>query len=822
MSQKDNIAPILLSILLLSVCCATSASAGNSTRNIQAVRTAVSPKIDGFLTEDEWKMAVPSEGFLQFDPIEGADPTERTSVKVLYDDNALYVGVICYDSDPEGIVRQLSRRDRTVQADRFSVIIDTYHDHKTAFLFSGSVSGVQSDGVLSNDGLVYDVQWDAVWEFDAQVFPGGWWGEFRIPYSALRFAKQDGEYEWGINFRRYIARKKETDEWVMVRRSEVAPGTISSVSKMGHVTGITDISPPLHLELLPYLVSKMSYIAQPQPFSVNKEFDVKVGLDAKYGLTNNFTLDMAINPDFGQVEVDQAILNLTVFETFYPEKRPLFLEAGQIFSFGNMFDNRQLLLFYSRRIGRRPTLGTGPDPGYHYTESPQITSILGALKLTGRTEDGLTVGALTAVTNKEEAIEEDIRGNQKGPIVVEPRASYNVLRIKQDVLGNSSLGLMATGSFKDRYNPSLSGGFDWNLRLAEGAYAIDGYIAGSQRLDPNGDPLSGTTGRIGIGKVQDEHWLGFSFYDFSTRNFSINDLGYYSQPREHGGYSEFGYKETHALAPLLMYSVSVEYDYRWNWDAIKTVSQFEVTPGFTFRNFWNLTLDYLREFQAYDDENRILIGLYHRPSANNYTLSVTTDSRQAIFCTLTGGYRNSSKDARQWSSGIQVTLRPNTWMEFTPGFFYAQVRKEEAWPVYFFTVHSLDLFGDRDIDQFNFSLRGTLTFTRSISFQFFTQLFLAKGQYVNFKELAGADRLVPYAYNKNTSPSPDFNEKVVNANLVFRWEFRPGSAVYLVWTQERYGDNGIYGRNFSENFADALRLPMDNVILVKLSYWWSH
>jgi hypothetical protein len=270
-----------------------------------------------------------------------------------------------------------------------------------------------------------------------------------------------------------------------------------------------------------------------------------------------------------------------------------------------------------------------------------------------------------------------------------------------------------------------------------------------------------------------------------------------------------------------MYSASIEYDYRWNWDAVRTVSQFEAVPSFVFRNFWSLTLDYLREFPAYDDENRILIGLYKRPSADNYMLSLSTDLRKPVLLTLTGGYRHTAKDARQWVSGLQVTLRPNTWMEFAPAFTIVQTRKEEAWPVYFFTVHSLDLYGDRDVDQFNFSLRGTLTFTRSVSFQFFTQLLLAKGQYVNFKELAGPDRLVPYPYNKNTNPSPDFNEKIVNANLVFRWEFRPGSAVYLVWTQERYGDNGIYSRNFTQNFADAFKLPMDNVILLKVSYWWS-
>ena len=296
--------------------------AGTSTKSVVASRVSSAPRIDGVLTDQEWQWAIPVSGFQQFDPEEGAAPTEQTSVMVVYDDNALYFGVICYDSEPDAIVRQLTRRDRTVQADRFSVIIDSYHDHASAFLFGGSAAGVQSDGVLSQDGRVYDVQWDAVWDFSSAMNDRGWTAEFKIPFSALRFSDQDSEYVWGINFRRYVARKKETDEWVMVPRKETPPGTVSSVSRMGHLSGIKDIHPPLHLEVLPYQVSKANYLAQPAPFSLRKEFKGTAGLDLKYGVTNNFTFDMAINPDFGQVEVDQAVLNLTVFETQYPEKRP--------------------------------------------------------------------------------------------------------------------------------------------------------------------------------------------------------------------------------------------------------------------------------------------------------------------------------------------------------------------------------------------------------------------------------------------------------------------------------------------------------------------
>ena len=412
-------------IIAVSVICLVFVdmlTGGTSFKNIVASRVSKSPRIDGVLNEDAWKLAVPVAGFQQFDPDESAPATEETSVKIIYDDDALYVGVVCYDSEPDKIVKQLTRRDRSVQADRFSVIIDSYHDHTTAFLFSGSVSGVQSDGVLSQDGLVYDVQWDAVWNFNAKIIPGGWSAEFKIPFSAIRFADQEDEYIWGINFRRYIPRKQETDEWVMVPRKDTPPGTISSVSKMGSLSGIINIHTPLHIELLPYHVSKINFLSQPSPFPLSKEYHPNAGIDIKYGLTNNFTLDLAVNPDFGQVEVDQAKLNLTVFETYYPEKRPFFLEGSQIFSFGNSFDNKQLRLLYSRRIGRQPT-------GYNYldrylgshdtlivgqnamfSEKPEVTTILAATKLSGRTDNGLEVGVLTALTDREEAIIKGING----------------------------------------------------------------------------------------------------------------------------------------------------------------------------------------------------------------------------------------------------------------------------------------------------------------------------------------------------------------------------------------------------------------------------
>ncbi len=791
-------------------------------KTIGAVRLNAKIVIDGTPNESAWDLAPSVSDFTQFDPDEGSQPTERTVIKILYDDNALYVGIMCYDSTPSAIQQQLTRRDRTSQSDRLSVIIDSYHDRKTAFLFSGSVSGVVSDGVLSQDGLVYDVQWDAVWEFKAHINTDGWSGEFKIPFSVLRFSRQDTEYVWGINFRRYIARKKETDEWVMVPRSDVPPGTISSVSKMGQVTGIINIHPPKHIEILPYGIAKQSFLSKPDPFPLRHKFGMNGGLDVKLGLGNNFTLDAAFNPDFGQVEVDQAVLNLTVFETFYPEKRPFFLEGSQMFDFGTMIDNHPLRMFYSRRIGDHPDAPAGtPHTGYYFPDEPATTSILGAVKVTGRTEGGLTVGSLTALTDQEKGTETDIVGNTKPPVYFAKEALYQVLRMKQDFADNSWLGFMTTATLKQG-NSSYTSGMDWNMRFDDGMYALDGYLAGSLDGYATLNQLSGTAGRISFAKLQADHWLGFTFYDFSTKDFSLSDLGYFSQPRDHGGYTEVLYKEDNADAPLRRYSSAFQMNYRWNWAGENTVAELEFQPTLEFRNFWSVTLDYLKKFPAYDDADKGIHGLYLRPAGSLLTLTLRSDIRKSVVANMIGGIEEASQGMDSKFVVMSLTIRPTTWMQLEPGFTYSRTLGEEAWVIYQYTEQGNNLFGLRDVDYRDLSLRGTITFTPSLSVQFFTQVLLAKIHYEDFKELVSPTILRPYDEQHSTTfYNPDYNVQVLNANVVLRWEYLPGSTAYLVWTQARTGFRGIYSSSFGEVFGETFRLPMDNVILLKLSYFWS-
>ncbi len=804
--------------------------AGSSPKTIVASRTNSSPIIDGILNEEYWSRAVPMSDFVQYDPVEGAEPTEKTSVRVLYDDYALYFGVICNDANPEGIKKQLTRRDRSSEADRFSITIDSYNDGQTGFVFAGTVSGVQSDGILYHDGTMYDLQWDAVWNFAAKINNDGWSAEFEIPFSALRFTHQEGEMVWGINFRRYIARKKEFAEWVMIPRRETG-----KISKIGNLSGIIGIKPSLNLSVLPYVVSRFDFDQQQKPHTFKKVFYRDVGVDVKYGITNNFTIDAAINPDFGQVEVDQEVMNLTVFETYFPEKRPFFLEGNHIFSFGVTPDEQRLNLFYSRRIGRAPRYNYQIESYRNYgyiseiTHLPKNTTIIGAAKLTGRTESGLTVGALSTVTEGELAVYKDLANNRKTKIV-EPTANYNVLRLTQDVLSNSSVGFMATSALLDKQSPNLSGGADWNLKFFDNTYSFAGYLTGSQ-YSTRDDFLRlhrkdhGSAGKLFLGKIAGENWLYNTSFDYASKKFNINELGLYNRPREFGGRSHLIYRVTQASGILLRYLLMLGADYRWNYEEYNTSKNISAASNFILKNFWSITFHVINDMAAYQGEERGIIGLYKKPSVFSLQSEISSDTRLPVSFNTYLIYEVDSKSKTEVMATLSLTLRPTTWLEFVPMSTFAKRWKEETGVFLGGSFHSVvdpitgkpyTLFGDRDLDYFDVALRGIITLHTNLSVQYFTQVFLYKWHYRNFKRMIDPENLEIINYN---FPYKDLTFKTMNANIVVRWEFLPGSTLFFAWTQARQGLEPLFFSKVTKDFSNVFKIPPDNVLLLKLNYW---
>jgi Domain of unknown function (DUF5916) len=810
---------LLLAVVPLMV--VSEALGRPSDRVIRAARLMGPLIFDGIPSESAWLRADESTDFTQFDPEEGASPTEPTTVRILYDDHALYVGVICFDSNPDGIVYQLTRRDRSSEADRFTVMIDSYDDNQTAFVFSTNVAGVQSDGILSNAGQIYDVTWDAIWTVRTRRHRSGWSAEFRIPFNALRFAQVEiGDYHWGVNFRRYISRKRETVEWVMVPRSEAL-----QIPFWGYVTGIRDITPPLQLALSPFVSGRQTFESATTTRGRTSSHDLFGGLDVKFGISRNFTADATLNPDFGQVEVDQSVLNLTVFETLFPEKRPFFVEGSHFFSFGLAADNTSLPLFFSRRVGRRPSgsFAVVPDSGGRIDENPQTTTILGAVKVSGRSAGGLSTGVLTAATDQEEAVLVDRSGNRSS-VITEPRGVYNVVRLRQEFEGNSWIGGILTATGKEHSLPAVSAGLDWNARIGDGAYGVDGYGAFSRSSGLMGK-RSGFSGRLLLSSLSSEHLVAASAYEFFSRNFDINDIGFFAQPRDHGGYTRVTYRENFANGLFRRYSLSVAPEYRWNWDRIRTRLDVAATTSAEFTNFWSAGITYLLKVPSYDDVEQGIIGLYRRPASHAFLLNLESNTQKTVSASLNAGLEVDVREKHDFYLQLGITFRPIPWLELEPMFYYQRTRDEETGVFSGGRIISVQtgnrqvsLFGKRAVDEFDSAIRGTITFTRSLSLQFYTQVLLARGRYDDYALLAGSTTLVP-----TTSPSVDysFNIATLNANVLLRWEYFPGSTVYLVWTQFRFEDSMRFGTGFSQRFRDTFALPHEDVLLLKVTYWFS-
>ncbi|HEV7838418.1 MAG TPA: DUF5916 domain-containing protein, partial [Gemmatimonadaceae bacterium] len=448
--------------------------------SVAATRRSGEVQIDGKLNEAAWQTAVPGSDFIQIDPTEGQPASEKTEVRILIDDAAIYVGVRAFDKEPGKIQSQLARRDENIEGDALVVMFDSFHDHVSAFLFRLSPAGARRDATVDSDGRE-DNTWDAVWQGSSTLDSLGWTAEFRIPLSQLRYNPNRAEQTWGFQVVRTIARKAETDFFSFTPKNER-----QGVHNYGHLTGLGHLSSPRRVELVPYVLAKNENptVAPNDPFRNQNQVVPGAGVDFKYGITSNITLDATINPDFGQVEVDPAVVNLSAFETFFPERRPFFVEGANIFNFGSMRTNNSsngYNFVHTRRIGRSPQRFIDGST-VTFVDAPNETTIDGAVKLTGKSAGGWSLGLLDAITAREEARFRDATGDHRA--VVEPRANYVVGRLKRDLNeGNTTIGIAATATNRQLDDPALEplfrkasyvAGFDWNHSWYNRRWAFDG------------------------------------------------------------------------------------------------------------------------------------------------------------------------------------------------------------------------------------------------------------------------------------------------------------------------------------------------------------
>jgi len=856
------------------------------TRNVAEVRAlrATEPiRLDGRLDDVAWTHAEAADTFEQRDPDEGKPATERTELRVAYDDDALYVGVRLYDTEPKAIVRQLSRRDDQPDADRFTLYLDPHHDHLTGAQFGVSAAGVQSDAVIYNDSWT-DSSWDAVWESAVSQDEQGWTLEMKIPFSQLRFPAGEN-HVFGINAGRVIQRRNETAFLEMVPKKESG-----LASRMAHLTGLDGIQPRRALSLLPYTVARAEFVepATGDPFNDGSRAFGGMGLDAKWGLSSNLTADLTLNPDFGQVEVDPAVVNLSDFETFYEEKRPFFIEGSQIFSnFGRNgannfwgFNRSEPDLFYSRRIGRSPQGDASGD----YVDAPTTTTILGAAKLTGKTASGWSVGVLDALTAAESA--RTSSGGVSGSEQVEPLTNYFVGRAHRD-LARGGFGVLGTVVFRDLGSPALAeslvgrgyvfgvDGFrfldsakSWVVtgrvalsRVAGEATAIEDVQLASQRyfqrpdarhvsLDPARSALSGWTGGLNLNRNSGNFQLNASLWAVSP-GFESNDIGFNWKSDRWGGHAVATFKKTDPDKWTRTRSFSIAKWYALNFSGQRQGDGFHGFFNGQLLNFWNVGANGFYRIRASNDQLTRGGPNALGPRTWGAGAFVETDGRKRATLSLEVFRAENEYGGTGLESYLTLKLKPASWLQISLGPSYVRndviaqyvTTSEDATASA--TYGSRYVFGRMAQDEVAMATRINWILSPRMSLQVYAQPLISNGDYHELKELArpasydfvryGVDGASTLAYDQaarvyqldpdggGPAPAidvddPDFNYKSLRLNAVFRWEYRPGSTLFVVWSQGRVDEARPGEFDLQQGLRDLAAAPADDVFLVKFAY----
>jgi hypothetical protein len=812
-----------------------------------AVRAEVPPVIDGKDDDQVWRTAPVITGFKQWQPTEGKESRFRTEARVAFDAANLYVFVRAFDPHPDSIIRILERRDTFTPSDMVWLFVDSYHDRRTGYEFGVNAAGVKIDQAIYDDGNE-DVAWDGVWDVATRIDSLGWSAEFRIPLSQLRYGKARS-LAFGIMIDRDIYRYAERVSWPVLSQSKSG-----IVSQFGALEGLNDLEAPRRLEALPYVVTRNA--AQITNNSYGQRSNVTAGGDVKYHVASNLTLDATVNPDFGQVESDPAVLNLSEHESFFDERRPFFIAGRGLFRFDVNCDQVSCsndALYYSRRIGRTPELaGTYGD-----TVPLQPATILGAATLVGRFPTGLTLGLLDAATE---------RAASPGDTTFEPRTNFALVRVKQDLLGgNSTIGAIMTAvnrsldSWSSPYLASSAyvGAVDFRHRFLQNNYEISGSLDASrvqgsrpailaiqtdavhyyQRpdgrfpLDSGRTVLAGDAEELKFAKVGGQHVLFESAYERQSEGFEINDLGFLQRADQQAWNTWVGFFDRHERKYYNRFQWNNSWSQYWTTAALPGEAAYNTNVRITFKNNWNMsmggTLGQLGS--TFGDRNArggpaIRQDPYFFPS-----LSIGGNDRRGLVPHISADYftgdggRNSQLDlspeldckvlgkfssalSLKWTRGISDNQWYGNFTDAT-GTHYA--------------------FAHLQLTTTSATLRLNYTFTPDVSLQGYVQPFVSKGTYSNVRQLSATpraadynDRYAPFNNISITSNPGGFNSKAFQSNVVFRWEYNPGSTLFLVWNEGRRGLDSIEGtRDFDGDLRDLFRLHPVNTFLVKVSYW---
>ena len=785
---------------------------------IQSKRVETAPVMDGVLDDDVWLNVPIATDFIQGSPYPGKKASQKTEVKVIYDNTAIYIGAKLFDVSKDSIMRQLSQRDNEGNTDYFALFIDTYDDDQSGYGFSVQPTGVQVDARYSQD-QGEDISWNAVWLSEVTIDDNGWYVEMKIPYSAIRFPEKEIQ-EWGINFQRSIRRHREMDNW-----SHINPRVNGFVNQWGKIAGMKNIEAPVRLMFLPYVSTYVDHYPYNVDGKSNYSNSINGGMDVKYGINDAFTLDMTLIPDFGQVQSDNQVLNLSPFEVRFDENRPFFTEGTELFNKGG--------LFYSRRLGSTPINSSNAANNLGVNESvienPSESQLINATKISGRTKTGLGVGVFNGITKNMYATLKDSVSSTSREVLTDPLTNYNVLVLDQNLKNNSYVTLINTNVARSGsvYDANVTKGM-FKLNDKKNIFSLEAGGALSQLY--LSDSLSlGHALNIGVEKNGGNLNYGIEYYEESD-TYDPNDLGflYNNNSRGGGAFVEYNVYEPFWKFIKTWSEVNVEYERLYNPDKFTTLG-ITAEGRVAWRNFLTTGLFYrIDPIEIYDYfEPRVWGRFYKIQTSNNIGGFYSSDYRKAFALDVDGNFRKFNAEGRyRLNYSISPRIRFSDKFSMVYSFARSGFLEDEGAAIDLYgegTILGGDIiFGKRNQTTYTNLLSASYIFTNRMGLTLRVRHYWSKVNYNSFHILSNEGYLTASNYTGLDLDGESLHNTNFNAfsvDMAYRWVFAPGSELSLVFKSNLTAFDNNVARSYSRNFENTLASAQTKSVSLKLLYY---
>ena len=787
-------------------------------RDIAAIRVYKAPKIDGKIDEDVWQNAPIASDFIQNEPNPGKKASQRTEVRVLYDNYAVYIAATMYDVSKDSIIRQYSQRDNEDNTDIFAVFIGPYNDKQSGYGFVVHPTGVQWDARYSQE-QGQDVAWNAVWESRVYIDETNWYVEIKFPYSAIRFPEKEKQ-DWGINFARKIRRLREFSFW-----NEVNPAVSGFANQWGNLKGVENIEAPARLAFSPYVSAYLEHYPSDVSGSSNFSKSFNGGLDLKYGLNDAFTLDVTLVPDFGQVQSDNQVLNLSPFEVRFNENRPFFMEGTELFNKGG--------LFYSRRLGGTPLNRDEPydqlNENEEVTSNPAASQLINSFKVSGRNKNGLGIGIFNGLTKNMYATITDTITGEKRQVLTDPITNYNVLVLDQNLRNNSYITLINTNVTRNgsHYDANVTGGmFKFNNKT--NMYAFEGGGTLSQKHFEDSTAFGHAT-NISFNREGGNFNYGFEYFEESD-TYDPNDLGFLYNNNSRSANVYVGYN---VYTPFWRFqstwsSLDVGYERLYKPDAFSNF-YFDASLGGTFKNWITAGLFYIVEpVETYDFfEPRVWGRYYTWQPSQNVGGFMSTDYRKKLAFDFRTNYRRFKTEGRyRLNFRIGPRVRFNDKFSMSYSLERSHFEKDEGAAIDLDgdgTIIGADIiFGKRRQITYENILNASYIFTNRMGLTLRARHYWSTVAYNSFHILDKKGHLTPSGYTGLDTDGESLhntNFNAFNIDMVYRWVFAPGSEMSIVYKSALLTFNNDVSKSYSANFQDVLDSPQTKSLSIKVLYY---